>query len=75
MRNEQSESTVSLPDRLYSRIDQRVNQTRFGSVEEYVEFALEEVLAEVETRDDNTQSEVDEAEVRSRLESLGYLQE
>lgn len=75
MRNEQSDRTVSLPDRIHSRIDQRVSQTQFESVEEYVVFALEEVLAEVETRDAKAQEEVDDAEVRSRLESLGYLQE
>jgi hypothetical protein len=52
-----------------------VSQTQFESVEEYVVFVLEEVLAEVETRGAKAQEEVDDAEVRSRLESLGYLQE
>lgn len=63
---------VDLPERVVERVEARLPYTEFESVEEYVGFALEEVLASVEEREDP--EPVDEREVRDRLESLGYLE-
>jgi len=63
--------TVSLPAELYGKIEQRVAGTEFQSVDEYVNFVLEEVLKEEEP--ETTFSKEDEEEVKKRLKALGYL--
>lgn len=73
-RFEQREA-VELPDRIVSRIEKRLPRTEFDSAAEYVTFVMEEVLYRVEQETDDDFEPVAEAEVRDRLESLGYLQE
>lgn len=67
--------TLELPERVAERVEARLPRTEFDTVDEYVAFVVEEVLAsvEAETADDDVEP-VDEAAVRSRLESLGYLE-
>lgn len=69
-------TTVALPERVVTRVEDRLPRTEFDSADEYVTFVLEEVLyrVEQETEDDDFES-VDEDEVRQRLEALGYLDE
>lgn len=69
-------TTIEIPDRLAARIEARVPATRFQSSDEYVEYVLEQMLAEVETEEgvDGAETAVDEEEVQTRLESLGYLE-
>lgn len=69
-------ATVELPVDVVSRIDQRVRHTEFEDIDDYVTYVMEEVLYHVEQENDLSDAEeVDEEEVRSRLESLGYLNE
>jgi len=63
--------TVSLTGELYGKIEQRIAGTEFRSVDEYVNFVLEEVLKEEEP--ETTFSKEDEEEVKKRLKTLGYL--
>jgi len=63
--------TISLPTELYAKIEQRVAGTEFHSVDEYVNFVLEEVLKEEEP--ETSLSKEDEEEVKKRLKALGYL--
>lgn len=65
---------VELPRRVVERVEARVPLTEFDTVDEYVTFVVEEVLYAVEEASDEDAEPVDEAEVRSRLESLGYLE-
>lgn len=69
-------TAVELPDRIISRVEDRVPYTEFESAGEYITFVLEEVLyrVEEETADDDVEP-VDEEEVKDRLKSLGYLDE
>ena len=71
MSNEQSKA-VNLPTDLYNKIEQRVKETEFESVEEYIIFVMEEVL-----KDDEEEgiafSKEEEEEVKKRLRALGYL--
>ncbi len=60
---------VLLPTELYSRVEERVKVTGFGSVDKYVIFVLEEILKEEE----GAFSEEEEQEVKKRLRALGYL--
>jgi Arc/MetJ-type ribon-helix-helix transcriptional regulator len=79
--------TVEIPDRTASEISKRLQGTEFESVDAYVEFALDQLLRELDRLDDDARSDsvsvsdtgdatndgvTDEA-VSDRLESLGYL--
>jgi Arc/MetJ-type ribon-helix-helix transcriptional regulator len=68
---EGEKKTVSLPAELYGKVEERVKATEFGSVDEYVEFVLREVVKEEE--EDKAFSEEEEKEVKKRLKDLGYL--
>jgi Arc/MetJ-type ribon-helix-helix transcriptional regulator len=66
--------TVELSVSLVQDIEQRVETTEFETVDEYAEFALQEVLHGVEQLDDTETKDVDEDEVQDRLRSLGYVE-
>ena len=70
-REKEQKKAVFLPDDLYEKIGERVNNTEFNSVDEYVIFVLEEVLKDEE---EQSLSEEDEEEVKKRLKALGYLE-
>lgn len=64
---------IELPTDVYARVEQRLSRTDFESVDEYVAFVMEEVLAEVEASTTEDYDQVDEREIQDRLQSLGYL--
>lgn len=66
---------LALPERVVSRVEARLPRTDFDTPEEYVAYAMEEVLARVEADTEGDHTGVDENEVRDRLQSLGYLDE
>ena len=71
MKEKEEKKAVFLPAELYGKIEERVKATDFGSVDEYVEFILEEVVKEEE--EERAFSEEEEKEVKKRLKDLGYL--
>ena len=73
MSKEQESKAVSLSAELYGRIEERVRETGFGSVDEYVTFVLNEVLKEEEEETEAAFSKEEEEEVKKRLRALGYL--
>lgn len=76
MGTHESTRTLELPERIVERVEKRVPRTEWETPAEYITFVLEEVLYRVEreTEDDDFEP-VDEAEVKERLKSLGYLNE
>jgi hypothetical protein len=72
-------TSIDLPDSLVSSVSDRVRVTDFDDVDDYVAFVLEEVLWAVEDSGQLTPSDkmedVNETDVKERLESLGYLNE
>ena len=68
--------TVELPRRIVDRIEERLPRTEWDEPEGYITHVMEEVLyrVEKETEDDDFEP-VDEEAVKSRLKSLGYLNE
>lgn len=74
MNKEQESKAIFLPAELYGRIEERVKTTGFDSVDEYIIFALKEVLKEVGgEEEERASSEEEEDMVKKRLRSLGYL--
>jgi len=70
-REKEQKNAVFIPDDLFEMIGERVNDTEFNSVDEYVIFVLEEVLKDEE---EQALSKEDEEEVKKRLKALGYLE-
>ncbi|WP_127341318.1 CopG family transcriptional regulator [Halorubrum sp. 48-1-W] len=70
MNADTDERTVRIAEHLHERTERRIAGTTFGSVDEYVQFVLEEVLA---ADDDGSYDDVDDDDVQARLRSLGYL--
>lgn len=66
--------SVEIPTRIIERVEDRLPRTEWDDPTKYITFVMEEVLyhVEQETEDDDF-DDVDEDEVRDRLESLGYL--
>jgi|AntRauTorcE11897_2_1112592.scaffolds.fasta_scaffold00002_117 Arc/MetJ-type ribon-helix-helix transcriptional regulator len=71
MSTEIDSRSVAIEEHLYERVERRIAKTNFESVDEYVTFVLEEVVAGDDL--DETHEEVDEDDVQARLRSLGYL--
>ncbi|MEE8374223.1 MAG: CopG family transcriptional regulator [Dehalococcoidia bacterium] len=63
---------VYLSANLYGRVEERLSNAGFGSVDEYVIFVLEEVLKDDE-EDTVAFTKEEEEEVKQRLRALGYL--
>lgn len=70
-REKHPEKTISLPDDLYHKIEERVNVTAFNSVDEYVIFVMEEVIKDEE---EQALSKEDEEEIKKKLKAFGYLE-
>lgn len=63
---------VQLPQDLHRRIQERLKGSSFRSVDDFVAFVLAR-LAERPVQDGEPLSAKDEAQVRERLRSLGYI--
>ena len=68
-----SKVAVPISKELYERVKKRVEESggAFKSVEEYIEFVLEELLREEEEETPFTPEE--EEEIKRRLKALGYI--
>jgi Arc/MetJ-type ribon-helix-helix transcriptional regulator len=66
---------VAIPSGLYIRVEQAVQDSNgeFKSVDDYVTFVLEELLADGQSGKQPMTGE-EEAEVKKRLKALGYMQ-
>ncbi len=68
-------TTVSIPLPLYEKIKERIKETGFTSVSDYVTFVLREVLASLEEDEkEEVFSEEEEEKVKERLRALGYIE-
>lgn len=68
----EKKKAVYLSEEIYNKIEQRIHDTEFSSVNDYVTFVLEEILKEDE-EEGKTFTEEEEEEVKKRLKALGYL--
>lgn len=66
--------TLDIPTETMERLERRVDDSEFETVEEYLGFVVQEVVTprpEIESIDDEDDRE---SEVRDQLKSLGYLE-
>ena len=68
-------TTVSLPTPLVNKIKEKIKDTGFKSVSDYVTFVLREVLSSIEEerRKRRPFSKEEEEKVKRRLKLLGYI--
>ena len=65
-------TTISIPKPLADKIKERIEGTGFGSVSGFVTYVMRQVLSEEPTKTEGFTKE-EEAAVKQRLRSLGYL--
>jgi hypothetical protein len=64
---------ITIHDNIAAKLEKRVAETNdFDSVQAYVNYVLEEVIKQTGGNDDAFNKD-EEAEVKQRLEDLGYL--
>lgn len=65
---------ITLPETLAKQLEERVKGSgEFQSVEQYVCYILEEVLKQTANDTATGYTQAQEADVKKRLEDLGYL--
>jgi len=71
---ETKHTTVSIPKELYKKIQERIKDTGFTSVSDYVTYVLRQVISELEEESEEPFTKEDEEKVKERLRSLGYIE-
>ena len=62
-------TTISIPEPLFEKIKERIKNTGFSSVSDYVTYILRDTLIELEKKSKNKDADT----VKSRLQALGYM--
>jgi Arc/MetJ-type ribon-helix-helix transcriptional regulator len=70
--SEKELTNVSIPTSLYKRIKERIKETGFTSVSNYVTYVLRESFTEKEEAKKSF-TEEDEEKIKARLRALGYI--
>ena len=79
--------TINLPKDLKKRIEKRIKETNFKSIQEYISYILEQIVSEdfylrreayteeeeKNIKGDDFYSEEDEETLKKNLEDMGYL--
>lgn len=65
---------LSIPIELFSEIQRQVEKTQFRNVDEYATFILEEATYYADESNQDLSVVTDE-EIKTRLKSLGYLED
>ena len=69
---EEKETTnIPIPTSLFKKVKERIKETGFTSVSDYVTYVLNEILTEEE--EEKTITEEDEEKIKERLKALGYI--
>lgn len=75
----ENDMNIAIPDELYQQLQGRVQSSReFSSVDAYVQYVLEEVVKQMAKQmptasTSSPYSKEQAADVKKRLEDLGYL--
>ncbi|MDE1871449.1 MAG: CopG family transcriptional regulator [Candidatus Micrarchaeota archaeon] len=67
--NKTAFTSISIPTRLFAKVEKHISNTGFPSVSSYVAFILREVLSEKGNRKADYEAEI----IRARLRELGYM--
>jgi Arc/MetJ-type ribon-helix-helix transcriptional regulator len=67
-----TEVTVNIPPALHQQLEDRIRQTEFDSLEEYVQFVLQAIADEDGEADEGADG-ADHEQLEERLKNLGYV--
>lgn len=71
---ERKHTTITIPKPLFEKIKQRIENTGFTSVSDYVTYVLREVISSLEEENkERVYTKEEEKKVKERLRALGYL--
>lgn len=82
MTDNQQTRAIEIPERTAARLSKRLSRTEFESLDDYVAFALRQLLEEIDRQEldsdelaggATTDDEPSEETIENRLEALGYL--
>lgn len=62
-------TTISIPEPLFGKIKEKIKNTGFSSVSDYVTYVLRDTLIELEKKGKSKETDT----IKSRLEALGYM--
>ena len=68
--------TISLPEEIVEKLENKIKETDFDSISDYLTYIIKQVLEKNEGLVDKKEfsySKEEEQAVRSRLKELGYL--
>ena len=68
--------TISLPEELAEKLENKIKETDFGSVSDYLIYVLKQVLekeTESSSKRELSYSKEEEKAVKDRLKELGYI--
>jgi len=65
---------IDIPTELQTKLEARIDGTEFDSIESYIQFVLETIVAEDElSSESSSEQTTTSADLEARLEDLGYL--
>ena len=70
------EITISIPEDLKQKLEEKLKETNFESVEDYILYVLNQMVSEgeeVATSDNQPYTDDEEVDLKERLKELGYL--
>ena len=68
----EEKQTLSISTPLYDKVKEKIKDTDFTSISDYVEYVLSELMSEDDDGKEEFSKE-DEEKIKGRLRSLGYL--
>ena len=64
--------SVNIKKSIYKKLEAGAEESGFNSIDEYLEFVLNEILSDDE-KEETKQPKQDEEKVKARLKALGYM--
>lgn len=66
---------LSISDGLKKKLNKKIKETNFNSIEEYVLFMIEQMVGDIkmESSDSPAYTDEEETDLKKRLKELGYL--
>jgi Arc/MetJ-type ribon-helix-helix transcriptional regulator len=65
--------TISIPDNLKQKLEEKIKETDFKSIEDYVLYLLKQMVSTDAADSKVTYSDEDEAALKKKLREMGYL--
>jgi len=66
-------TTITIPRKLYEKLETMIEDTGFASVSSYVTFVMREIVASQLSEKEEPFTREDEERVKKRLRALGYI--